>query len=130
MKTCSFEFCNRKHEAKGFCEKHYRKTKYAFLSKAYKNLRQRCTGVQTIKQHIYLGLEYLDKETFIEWSLNNQEFNNLFTEFENSLFDRCLSPSVDRKDSSKGYVLDNIRWITNSENSILGNKSIKRDVSL
>ena len=34
-------------------------------------------------------------------------------------FDIKLAPSVNRMDSNKGYVLGNIEWLTQSQNSAL-----------
>lgn len=97
--------------------KKYEKTKKGFLMRCYRNMKSRVTGVQKKKKHLYLGKALLDKEIFYDWSLKNESFNNLFSEWELSGYDRKTCPSIDRINSSLGYELDNIRWITHSENS-------------
>ena len=103
--------------------KKYEKTKKGFLVRCYRNMLSRVTGVTKNKNHLYLGLSILDKEVFYNYSINNEYFNNLFNNWEKSNYDRKLTPSIDRIDSSKGYLLDNIQWITFSENCKRGAKS-------
>jgi hypothetical protein len=104
------------------CKK-YEKTKKGFLVRAYRNMKSRVEGVQHSKAHLYKGKEILEKHTFYEWALSNESFNKLFKEWEDSNYCRKLTPSVDRIDSSKGYTLDNMQYITHSENSRRGNIS-------
>lgn len=104
------------------CKK-YEKTKKGFVMRAYRNMLSRVTGIQKEKAHIYLGLPILAKEAFYEWALSDLNFNTLFDAWEKSKYKRTLSPSVDRIDSSLGYLAENIRWITHSQNSYLGSQS-------
>lgn len=103
--------------------KKYEKTKKGFLVRCYRNMLSRVTGVTKNKNHLYLGLDILDKDKFYEYSLNNKDFNNLFLKWENSGYDRKLTPSIDRIDSNNGYLIDNIQWITFSENCKRGANS-------
>lgn len=50
-------------------------------------------------------------------------FHELFLSWEQSNYSRKLTPSVDRIDSSKGYYLGNMEWVTHSENSKIGSHS-------
>ena len=97
--------------------KKYEKTKKGFLMRTYRNMKSRITGVQKKKYHLYKNLELLDKNEFYNYSLNNSSFNILFENWENNNYSQKITPSIDRIDSNKGYTLDNIRWITHSENS-------------
>jgi hypothetical protein len=83
-------------------------------------MKSRVEGIQKLKSHLYLGKELLLKDTFYQFSLQDPNFNNLFDIWEKSNYDRKLTPSIDRKISSEGYNINNIRWITHSENSKLG----------
>lgn len=96
--------------------KKYEKTKKGFLVRCYRNMLSRISGVTKNKNHLYLGLEILDKDIFYDWSLKNIYFNDLFNEWELADYNRKLTPSIDRINTSKGYTLENIQWITFSEN--------------
>ena len=52
-----------------------------------------------------------------------ESFDKLYDDWVSSGFDKKLSPSIDRVDTSKGYTLDNMRWLTHSENSSIGARS-------
>ena len=65
----------------------------------------------------------MNRDLFYEWSINNEHFNELYDNWVKSEYDRKLSPSIDRINSNDGYTLNNIRWITHSENSKLGSIS-------
>jgi hypothetical protein len=68
-----------------------------------------------------LGLKILDKNVFYDFSISNKEFNLLFSDWEKINYNRKFTPSIERIDSKKGYSLDNIEWITFSENCRRGN---------
>lgn len=101
------------------CKK-YEKTKSGFLMRLYRNMKSRVLGIQRAKYHLYAGCSLLPKETFYDWSNESEVFHKLFSEWELSGYDRKLTPSVDRIDSSLGYSLDNMEWVTHSENSRRG----------
>ena len=103
--------------------KKYEKTPKGFLMRMYRNMQSRVSGVQSKKAHLYKGKELLPREDFYKWAFNSVLFWRMFSDWENSGHDRKLTPTVDRIDSSKGYSLDNVRWLTHSENSRLGSKS-------
>lgn len=101
----------------------YEKTVNGFLVRAYRNMKSRISGVQKVKHHLYDGKTLLSKEDFYTWAKASSEFQALFTAWEASDYDRKLTPSVDRIDSSQGYELGNMEWVTHSENSRRGAKS-------
>lgn len=86
----------------------------------YRNIESRITGIQKKKKHLYFGKEILSRDKFYEFAYSSDEFHAMFDVWEKSNYDRKLTPTVDRIDSSKGYSLDNMRWLTHSENSSLG----------
>lgn len=104
------------------CNK-YEKTKKGFIMRLYRNMKSRVEGVQKAKQHLYRGLGILDKDEFYEWAMSNPKFHSLFGDYELSGYERKLSPSVDRVDSSMGYQIDNMEFVTMSENSRRGTLS-------
>ena len=85
----------------------------------YRNMISRVNGVQKKYLHLYEGLDILPKEQFYEFALNDSEFHRLFKEWEDSLYQRRLCPSIDRIDTKLGYVLGNIQFLTMSENPSL-----------
>jgi hypothetical protein len=100
--------------------KKYEKTKKGFLMRMYRNMQSRTRGIQKQKAHLYKGKPLLDRNVFYGWALNNQTFHLLFDAWEASGYDRKLTPTVDRIDSSSGYLLDNMEFVTHSENSRRG----------
>lgn len=104
----------------------YEKTPTGYLMRTYRNMLSRVSGVQHRKAHLYSGLEILSKEEFYAWAIINEEFLTLYEAWVESGFEHKLSPSIDRRDSSRGYSLENMRWITHSLNSRLGALSRKK----
>lgn len=98
----------------------YEKTISGLLMRMYRNMKSRVSGIQKSKYHLYRGKELLKKEEFYSWANNSKEFLDLFTKWKDSKYDRKLTPSVDRIDSSKGYSIPNMEWVTHSENSRRG----------
>lgn len=103
--------------------KKYEKTKKGFLMRLYRNMKSRIEGVQKEKYYLYEGKELLSKEDFYKWALNNDQFHKLYDEYEESSYERQKAPSVDRIDSSKGYIVENMEFITTAENSRRGSIS-------
>lgn len=97
--------------------KRYEKTKRGFLMRLYRNMNSRINGVQKQKFHLYCGKELLPKSEFYSWAMANSTFHELFEKYERSNYDRKLAPGVDRIDPSRGYCLENMEFVTHSENS-------------
>ena len=116
------EYRRRTHNAN---TQKYEKTPKGFLMRLYRNMESRITGIQKLKHHLYAGKELLSRQDFYDWATSNPDFMPLFQAWEESNYDQRLTPSVDRIDSSKGYTVENMRWLTHSENSRLG--SIERN---
>ena len=100
--------------------KKYEKTKNGFLMRLYQNMLSRVSGIQKAKYHLYAGCTLLPRVDFYSWAKSSEDFLRLFREWEWSGYDRKLTPSVDRIDSTYGYQLDNMEWVTHSENSRRG----------
>lgn len=103
--------------------KKYERTKKGKLMRNYRNMESRVKGVQWRKAHLYEGKELLSRDEFYEWAINQPVFHLLFDAWVKSDYDRKLSPSVDRIDSGRGYTVDNMEWVTHSENSRRGSLS-------
>lgn len=100
--------------------KKYEKTIDGFLMRLYRNMKSRVTGVQKQKFHLYQDKELISKEEFYEWAKCSPMFYCLFYQYRDNGFERKQAPSVDRLDSSKGYTLENMQWVTMSVNSKRG----------
>jgi len=103
--------------------KKYEKTKKGKLVRTYRNMLSRTKGILKKKVHLYGGLPILDKEDFYSWSLENKDFHETFEKWVESGYEKRFSPSIDRLDTSEGYVVGNMRWVTHSENSREGGKN-------
>lgn len=99
----------------------YWKTFNGKVMMTYNNMSRRVKGY--VKPHLYNGLELCDRKEFYSWSSANESFISLYKDWVESSYSRTLSPSIDRIDSSIGYTLENIQWITHSENSRKGANS-------
>lgn len=107
----------------GYASYHrYEKTPDGFLMRLYSNMKSRVTGVQRKKFHLYKGLELITRDEFYAWA-KSPRFYELYEAWEALGFPSKLTPSVDRANSDKGYTVDNIQWLTHSENSAKGSVS-------
>ena len=105
-------------------DRSYELTPKGFIMRVYRNMKSRVSGVQKQKHHLYKGKYLLNKEDFYKWALStDSKFHDLFLEYITSDRDRKKAPSVDRIDSSRGYEIDNMEWVTHSENSRRGQAS-------
>lgn len=106
------------------CTKKYEKTKKGFLMRLYRNIKSRISGIQKEKYHLYKGKKLdISKEDFYNWALANPVFHSLYEDYVLSNYEQKLAPSIDRIDSSLGYIFTNIEFVTHSENSRRGNLS-------
>ena len=103
----------------------YERTVNGKLMRIYRNMQSRIEGVQWQKAHLYSGKYLLPREEFYSWAKSCPEFYSLYEAWVDSGFERRLAPSVDRVDSSLGYEISNMEWVTHSENSRRG--SVDRD---
>lgn len=110
--------------------KRYEKTPNGFLMRLYRNMQSRTAGIQRAKAHLYNGKALLNRQEFYEWAKQSDDFWDLYTKWVASNYDRKLTPSVDRIDSSQGYFLKNMEWVTHSENSRRGGRHKKKRAHL
>lgn len=105
---------------KNKCTNKYEKTIKGFLMRKYRNMLSRVEGVQGHKAHLYKGKSILTKDEFYNWAASSFAFIELWNAYVDSNYDRKLCPTVDRINSQFGYDLENMEWITHSENSRRG----------
>jgi hypothetical protein len=122
---CSFEGCKKlaHKSSRGwnrFCSNHEGKvTITGFLSKRYSIMKRRIDGKSDHNRGNWKGKAILPRDAFYSWAKNHPVFLSLYKQWFTSNFDIKLTPSINRLNSSKGYTLDNMEWMTNSQNSSL-----------
>lgn len=113
----------RKKDGNAYTKK-YEKTPNGFLMRLYRNMKSRISGIQKHKAYLYAGKDLLPIEDFYSWAKPHPDFQRMFNRYIESGYDRKLVPTVDRIDPAYGYVIENMRWLTHSENSsIPGHKN-------
>ena len=96
--------------------KRYRNNPERMFKLKYSGMRRRINGLN--KHSNLIGKELISKKEFLVWCNNNLEkFNQLRKNWARSGYKRKLAPSIDRIDNSVGYIVGNMAWITQSENS-------------
>lgn len=90
-----------------------------FLLGRYRAMKRRVSGKSPKHVPYYKGKELLKKKDFLNVNMGNLQFLKLYKNWVAHSYDQKLSPSVNRIDSSKGYTLDNMEWVTMSQNSAL-----------
>ena len=91
---------------------------HGFLVRVYRNMWSRVVGIQRREAHNYEGLPILPKMVFYCWAeMPDSAFWPLWDTWHLSGRSYRLTPSIDRKDATRGYTLDNMQWLTHAENS-------------
>jgi len=103
---------------KGHFVNHHR-TIHGFLTMTYNNMKKRVEGRNSEYPHLWAGKPIMPKEAFMEWSKNHPTFLSLFKRWAMADYDKKLSPSINRINSDKGYVFENVEWVTMSQNCSL-----------
>lgn len=103
--------------------KKYERTKKGKLMRTYRNMQSRVKGILKQKAHLYEGLPIMPREQFYMWAMSSKTFNALFDAWAEAGYKCGDSPSIDRIDPDKGYVIGNVRWLTHRENSALSRRN-------
>lgn len=97
----------------------WRRTVNGRIHIAYHDMRVRVEGRSSdeYSRNLYSGLPIVSKHEFVAWSAQDAALQRLHRDWASSGYDHTLVPSIDRIDSTKGYVFGNMRWVTKSANS-------------
>lgn len=96
----------------------YRTNIHRFLGSKYDSMRGRIYG-KTVHSKL-VGKKLMPENEFMSWCYNSvsfHEFMRLYKRWKESGHQRKLAPSIDRIDNKIGYVIGNLQWLTQSENS-------------
>lgn len=132
-KTVVCRKCNKEkvHFGLGMCSPCLRKTKREtrpsfYLGTCYSEISRRVKTKDKLRP-IYYGLEKCSREEFIKTFEEDPQFLRLYENWQKSGFQRKESPSIDRIDNTKGYILGNIEFIRHGDNS---SKDKKKPITL
>ena len=89
-----------------------------FISEKYQWMKKRING-DLGQEERYFGLDIMPKDEFMLYAKSSEKFIDMFNKYKESGFTRKLCPTPHRKEESIGYTVDNIEWVTQSENSRL-----------
>ena len=94
------------------------------LNHRYTNIRMRVEGRST-RAYKTQGMPMLTKAEWNWWNSQpdiKAKFESIYNNWVESGYTTNLMPSIDRRDNSKGYTLDNIQWLSKTENNKKFNK--------
>lgn len=97
--------------------KAYEKSPKGYLVRSYRNIESRVNGVQKRKHHLYDNFYILPRKEFYNFSLNDEKFLRLLASYRSSGWKPSKAPSLDRIYPWFGYHADNIRWVSQADNS-------------
>jgi len=86
----------------------YRRTPKGYVGHLYYILKRRADAK---------GYKYPPRAAFNDFAFGSALFLELFDAYKERGFKFIDAPSVDRINPEKGYELDNIQWLTTSQNS-------------
>lgn len=122
--------CNKAMKVKPEIErknnKKYRQSEKGVILRSYSSMERRVMGLNKKSELLYKDLPIMSRASFLSKSLGDKNFKILYKKWKDGGFKLKDRPTPDRIYSQHGYMWDNIRWITFSENSILGNLSNRR----
>ena len=81
------------------------------LSITYTNMQNRVRGIVKKCAHLYKGLPLISRREFYQWAIVQKAYTYLYLQWREQSFSQRFTPSIDRIDAKKGYVVDNMRFV-------------------
>lgn len=88
-----------------------RKKPKSFLKRVWNNIKIRCTNNEASTATYYFGMEFCNKDEFINHFLKDPIFLKLHSDWGSYGYSFEKTPSIDRIDSTKGYQLNNLQFM-------------------
>jgi hypothetical protein len=93
-----------------------RKTDIKYLAMAlYQYMKTRVGGHG---KEIFKGLEICSTEEFYNFAINNENLKRLMIQWRANGYSSRYAPTVDRIDSARGYLINNIQFLSKLDNTI------------
>lgn len=87
-----------------------------FLRRVYSNIITRCTNPTHSTAKYYFGLKYCNEQQFFTKFLKDKSFLKLYKQWQKSNFKFEKTPSVDRINKNKGYLISNLQFLSLDKN--------------
>ena len=82
----------------------------------YHSMWRRVNGLDKHTRSVGKGI--ISKSDFLTWcNKNKNTFMKLYKRWEKSGYKRKFAPSIDRINNNLGYEIDNMQWLTQSQNT-------------
>lgn len=111
-KECCKAYARAK-DTKEYDLRRYRKNPKRYLNHKYRIIKERCTN----EKRRYYGKKFLSREEWAEFCKRTEgQFMSMYHRWQESGYERVMSPSIDRINNDGDYTLDNIQWLSLAEN--------------
>lgn len=106
----------RKWEAKNQdYMKRWKKSFTGYFKYTYSQIKGRCMSPS---KPLYFGMVFMSKADWILFLKRTRDKRfELFVQWVENKYTRKYAPSIDRIDNKQGYLIDNCRWVTQSQNA-------------
>jgi hypothetical protein len=93
----------------------YKTSFHHFINRMFTLMQMRVRGQGNMSKY-YIGLPLCLRQEFYDFALKDKNLIKLYKQWQKNDYDHKLIPTPDRIINSKGYTIDNIQFLTLSEN--------------